>query len=446
MRIAIAALVALAPLGAQTIAIRNATILTVTHGTIKGSILVRDGKIAEVGDKVLVPSGATVIDATGQYVIPGMVDAHTHIAADGGVNEGSISDSSMVDIRDVLNPEDIALYRALAGGETTIHILHGSANAVGGQCVTIKTRWGKDAQGLIFQGAPPGIKFALGENPKRSGNPTARTATGAAPAARYPATRMGVEDTIRQAFTDAKAYQAEWNEYRAKVARGENAIPPRKDLRLEPLVEVLQGTRIVSCHGYRADELLMMLHVAKDFGFKIDMFVHGLEGYKIADEIAAQGATVTTFSDWWIYKVEAADAIPYNAAILAKKGILVSLNSDDAELMRHMNIEAAKIMKYGGLSENDALATVTLNPAKQLRVDKWVGSIDAGKDADLAIYDKYPLSASAKVLKVLIDGTVYFDRDKALADNLKAQQDRQKLIEKEKQNQTRQQPARRPTV
>jgi imidazolonepropionase-like amidohydrolase len=446
MRIAIAALLALAPLGAQTIAIQNATILTVTHGTIKGSILVRDGKIAEVGDKVLVPSGATVIDATGQYVIPGMVDAHTHIAADGGVNEGSISDSSMVDIRDVLNPEDIALYRALAGGETTIHILHGSANAVGGQCVTIKTRWGKDAHGLIFQGAPPGIKFALGENPKRSGNPTGRTATGAAPAARYPATRMGVEDTIRQAFTDAKAYQAEWNEYRAKVARGENAIPPRKDLRLEPLVEVLQGTRIVSCHGYRADELLMMLHVAKDFGFKIDLFVHGLEGYKIADEIAAQGAGVSTFSDWWIYKVEAADAIPYNAAILAKKGIVVSLNSDDAELMRHINIEAAKIMKYGRLSENDALAMVTLNPAKQLRVDKWVGSIDAGKDADLAIYDKYPLSASAKVLKVLIDGTVYFDRDKALADNLKAQQDRQKLIEKEKQNQTRQQPARRPTV
>jgi imidazolonepropionase-like amidohydrolase len=352
----------------------------------------------------------------------------------------------MVDIRDVLNPEDIALYRALAGGETTIHILHGSANAVGGQCVTIKTRWGKDAQGLIFQGAPPGIKFALGENPKRSGNPTGRTATGAAPAARYPATRMGVEDTIRQAFTDAKAYQAEWNEYRAKVARGENAIPPRKDLRLEPLVEVLQGTRIVSCHGYRADELLMMLHVAKDFGFKIDLFVHGLEGYKIADEIAAQGAGVSTFSDWWIYKVEAADAIPYNAAILAKKGIVVSLNSDDSELMRHMNIEAAKLMKYGGLSENDALAMLTLNPAKQLRVDKWVGSIDAGKDADLAIYDKYPLSASAKVLKVLIDGTVYFDRDKALADNLKAQQDRQKLIEKEKQNQTRQQPARRPTV
>ena len=446
MRIAVAALLALAPLGAQTLAIQNATILTVTHGTIKGSILVRDGKIVEFGDKVLIPSGATVIDAAGQYVIPGIVDAHTHIAADGGVNEGSISDSSMVDIKDVLDPEDIALYRALAGGETTIHVLHGSANAVGGQCVTIKARWGKDAQGLMFQGAPPGIKFALGENPKRSGNPTGRTATGGAPTARYPATRMGVEDTIREAFTDAKAYQAEWNEYRAKVARGENPIPPRKDLRLEPLVEVLQGTRIVSCHGYRADELLMMLHVAKDFGFKIDLFVHGLEGYKIADEIAAAGAGVSTFSDWWIYKVEAADAIPYNAAILAKKGISVSLNSDDAELMRHMNVEAAKIMKYGGLSENDALAMVTLNAAKQLRVDKWVGSIDAGKDADLVIYDKYPLSASAKILKVLIDGQVYFDRDKALADNAKAQQERQKLIDKEKQNQQRRPAAGRPTV
>jgi imidazolonepropionase-like amidohydrolase len=440
--------VALAPLGAQTVAIQNATILTVTHGTIKGSILARDGKIVEFGDKVLIPSDAKTIDATGEYVIPGIVDAHTHIAADGGVNEGSISDSSMVDIKDVLDPEDIALYRALAGGETTIHVLHGSANAVGGQCVTIKTRWGKDAEGLIFKGAPPGIKFALGENPKRSGNPTGRTATGAAPAARYPATRMGVEDVIRESFTDAKAYKAEWDEYRAKVARGENPIPPRKDLRLEPLVEVLNGTRIVNCHGYRADELLMMLHVAKDFGFKIDLFVHGLEGYKIADEIAAAGAGVSTFSDWWIYKVEAADAIPYNAAILTKKGITVSLNSDDAELMRHMNIEAGKLMKYGGLSENDALATVTLNAAKQLRVDKWVGSIDQGKDADFVIYDRYPLSASAKVLKVLIDGQVYFDRDKAIADTAAAQQERQKLIDKEKQNQQRQRPQQggRPTV
>lgn len=446
MRIVFAALLALAPLGAQTVAIQNATILTVTKGTIKGSILVRDGKIVEVGDKVLVPQGATVIDATGQYVIPGIVDCHSHIAVDGGVNEGSISDSSMVDIRDVLNPEDIAIYRALAGGVTSAHILHGSANSVGGQTVTVKFRWGKDAQGMIFAGAPPGIKFALGENPKRAGNPSGRTAIGAAPIARFPATRMGVEDTIREAFTDAKAYQAEWSEYRAKVARGEHPIPPRKDLRLEPLVEVLEGKRLVHCHGYRQDELLMMLHVAKDFGFKITAFVHGLEGYKIASEIAAQGAGVTTFSDWWDFKIEVVDAIPYNAAILQKKGVLVSLNSDDAELMRHLNIEAAKLMKYGGLSESDALATVTLNPAKQLGIDKRVGSIEAGKDADLVVYDKYPLSGSAKVLKVLIDGTVYFDRDKALADNAAAQRERQRLIEKEKQNQQRQQPARRPTV
>jgi imidazolonepropionase-like amidohydrolase len=219
-------------------------------------------------------------------------------------------------------------------------------------------------------------------------------------------------------------------------------------LRLDPLVEILEGTRMVHCHGYRADELLMMLHVAQDFGFKITVFVHGLEGYKIAKEIAASGAGVTTFSDWWAYKVEAMDAIPYNAAILQKAGVLVSLNSDDPELMRHLNIEAAKLMKYGGMNESDALATVTINPAKQLRIDKWVGSIEVGKDADLAIYDKYPLSASAKTVKVLIDGTVYFDRDKSLAEAAAKEKERQRLIEKEKQSQqqNRQQPARRPSA
>ncbi len=447
-KIVFAAMIALAPLSAQTVAIRNATILTVTKGTIKGDILIRDGKIAEVGEKVLIPGDAAIIDATGQYVIPGLIDCHSHIAVDGGVNEGSISDSSITNIKDVIDPEDIAIYRALAGGVTTAHILHGSANSVGGQTITLKMRWGKDAQGLIFEGAAPGLKFALGENPKRSGNPTGRTATGAAPAARYPATRMGVEDVIRESFTEAKAYQAEWSEYRAKVARGESPIPPRRDLRLDPLVEILEGTRMVHCHGYRADELLMMLHVSEDFGFKISVFVHGLEGYKIAKEIAARGAGVTTFSDWWAYKVEAMDAIPYNAAILQKAGVLVSLNSDDAELMRHLNIEAAKVMKYGGLSESEALAMVTINPAKQLRIDRRVGSIEAGKDADLAIYDKYPLSASAKTVKVLIDGTVYFDREKALSEAAAKQTERQRLIEKEKQNQqqNRQQPARRPSA
>ena len=445
MRRLIPFLLLLAPLGAQTVLIRNATIMTVTNGTLKGSVLARDGKIAEIGENLITPQGAEVIDATGQYVIPGMIDCHTHIAADGGVNEGSVSDSSMVDVKDVLNPEDVAIYRALAGGLTTIHVLHGSANAVGGQCITIKLRWGTDAQGLIFQGAPPGLKFALGENPKRSGNPTGRTATGALPAARYPSTRMGVEDVVRESFTEAKAYQAQWADYQAKVARGEHPIPPRKDLRLEPLVEVMQGKRIVSWHGYTANELLSALHIADDFGFKINMFVHCLEGYKIAKEIAAHGAGVTTFTDWWAYKIEALDAIPYNAAILAKAGVLVTFNSDDAELMRHMNTEAAKAMKYGGLSENEALSMVTINSAKQLGVDKRVGSIEVGKDADMVIFDKYPLSDYAKVQKVLIDGKVYFDREKALKEQADKQAEKQKMLDKEKQNQQPRRPAAPPT-
>ena len=443
MKILMALALSLAPLGAQTLIIQNATIMTVTKGTLKGSVLVKDGKIAEVGEKILVPTGAAVLDATGQYVIPGIIDSHSHIALGGSVNEGSISDASMVDVRDVIDPEDIGIYRALAGGVTTIHALHGSADSIGGQTITLKMRWGKDAQGLIFEGAPPGLKFALGENPKRAGNPSGRTGMGTAVTARYPATRMGVEDAIRQSFTEAKAYQAEWADYRAKAARGERAIPPRKDLRLEPLVEVLEGKREVHCHGYVAEELLMMLRVADDFGFRVNVFVHGLEAYKIAKEIAERGAGVSTFSDWWAYKMEALDAIPYNAAILQKKGVVVSINSDDAELMRHLNTEAAKIMKYGGVSENDALAMVTINPAKQLQIDKRVGSIEAGKDADLVVYDKDPLSNYAKVQKVLIDGTVYFDRDKEMSGRAAKQAEKQELIEKERQNQ--QQQRQRPT-
>ncbi len=434
-----AALVALAPLCAQTIVIKNATVMTVTKGTFKGTVVVKDGKIAQVGEQVMEPAGATVIDASNEYLIPGIIDCHSHIAVDGSVNEGSVSVSSMVDIRDVLNPEDIAIYRALAGGVTTANILHGSANAIGGCTLPIKLRWGKDAEGLVFQGATPGIKFALGENPKRAGNPQGgRGAAGTTVNARYPATRMGVEDTIREAFNEAKAYKAQWDAYDAKVARGEHPIPPRKDLKLEPLKEVLEGKRYVHAHCYRADEILMLLRVADDYGFKIRTLQHVLEGYKVAKEIAAHGAGASTFSDWWSYKVEAFDAIPYNAALMAKHGIVVSLNSDDAELMRHLNSEAGKAMKYGGVSANDALAMVTLNPAKQLGIDNRVGSIEVGKDADLVIYDKFPLSDFAKVQKVLIDGTVYFDRDKEVSGRAAKQAEKQKLIEMERQSQPRQ--------
>jgi len=430
-------LASVAAFAAAPILIQNATVLTVTKGTFQGSVLIRDGKIAEVGEKVLAPAGATIIDASGKYLMPGIIDCHSHIAAD-SINEGSVSVSSMVGIEDVLNPEDISIYRALAGGVTTANILHGSANSIGGKCTVIKLRWGKDAHDMIFEGAMPGIKFALGENPKRAGNQNpGRVSTNL----RYPATRMGVEDVIREAFTEAKQYQQEWGDYRAKVARGESAIPPRRDLKLEPLVEVLEGKRFVHSHCYRQDEILMLLRVADDFGFKIRTLQHVLEGYKVAKEIAVHGAGASTFSDWWSYKVEAYDAIPYNAAIMMHKGVLVSLNSDSGELMRHLNDEAAKTMKYGGLTEDEALSTITINPAKQLAIDNRVGSIEAGKDADLTLFDKHPLSNYAKVDKVFIDGQEYFDRDRDLAERSKKEADKKALIEKEKQASA---PRRRP--
>jgi imidazolonepropionase-like amidohydrolase len=433
-KLMLTALAALAPLYAQTYVIQNATVMTVSKGTIKnGSIVVKDGKIAEVGEKVTIPPGAKIIDASNQYVIPGIIDCHSHIGGDGGINEGSTSVSSMVDIKDIINPEDISIYRALAGGVTTANILHGSANSIGGKTLPLKMRWGKDAQGLIFEGATPGIKFALGENPKRAGNPTGG-AVNTMPA-RYPATRMGVEDVIREAFNDAKAYKAEWDAYDAAKARGEQVIAPRRDLQLEALKEVLEGKRYVHVHSYRADEILMMIRIADENGFKVRTFQHVLEGYKVAKEIKEHGAGASTFSDWWSYKVEAFDAIPYNAALMTKKGVVVSLNSDDAELMRHLNSEAGKAMKYGGLTEDEALALVTLNPAKQLGIENRVGSIEVGKDADLVIYDKMPLSAYAKVQKVLIDGTVYFDRDNEVSGRAAKEAEKQKLVDKEKQSQ-----------
>jgi imidazolonepropionase-like amidohydrolase len=431
-------LAAVAASAAPPTVVQNATVLTITNGTIRnGSILIRDGKIAEVGDKVEVPAGARIIDAGGQFVMPGIIDCHSHIAVE-SINEGTVSVSSMVAMSDVINPEDISIYRALAGGVTTANILHGSANSIGGKCSVIKMRWGKDANGLMFEGATPGIKFALGENPKRSG----ATPVGLGGHARYPATRMGVEDVIREAFTEAKAYQADWREYNEKVKRGEKAIAPRRDLKLEPLVEVLEGKRFVHAHCYRADEILMLLRVADDFGFKIRTLQHGLEGYKVAKEIAAHGAGASTFSDWWAYKIEAYDAIPFNAAIMMRKGVTVSINSDDAELMRRLNTEAAKTMKYGGLTETEALSLITINPAKQLAIDNRVGSIEPGKDADLTIYDKHPLSNYAKVQKVLIDGELYFDRDRDLTERARREAQKKALLQKEKDEEQRRQRSR----
>jgi imidazolonepropionase-like amidohydrolase len=417
-----------APEAAPIILIQNATILTVSHGTMEhGSILIKDGKIAEVAASIKAPANAQVIDANGQFVMPGIIDCHSHIAVDGSVNEGSISVSSMVNIADVLNSDDIAIFHDLASGVTTANVLHGSANPIGGQTIVIKLRWGQPAAKLPFEGAVPGIKFALGENPKHS-NFGGRGAN-----ARYPATRMGVEETIRTAFTEARDYKSEWDKYNKRVSAGEKKIiPPRRDLRLDPLVEILEGKRYIHAHCYREDEILMLLRVAKEFGFKVRTFQHVLEGYKVADEIAAAGAGASTFSDWWAYKVEAWDAIPYNAAIMTRRGVVVSINSDDSEEATHLNQEAAKTIKYGGLSREEALKLVTLNPAMQLGIDKRVGSIDAGKDADLVIYNHDPLSAYAVVQKTLIDGRVYFDRQRDLDGRAGLEKEKKALLEKEK--------------
>jgi imidazolonepropionase-like amidohydrolase len=411
------------------ILIRNATILTVSHGTIEhGSILIKDGKIAEVAQSINAPKDAQVIDAAGQFIMPGIIDCHSHIAAE-SINEGSVSVSSIVNMAEILNPEDIDIYRDLAGGVTAANILHGSANAIGGQTLVIKLRWGQPAAKLPFEGAVPGIKFALGENPKRSnfslpGQPK-----------RYPATRMGVEETIRGAFSEARDYKKTWDDYNKRAAAGEkNLIPPRRDLRLEPLVEVLEGKRYVHSHCYREDEILMLLRVAKEFGFKVRTFQHVLEGYKVADELAAAGVGASTFSDWWAYKVEAYDAIPYNAALMTRRGVIVSINSDDAEEATHLNQEAAKTMKFGGLSHDEALKMVTLNPAMQLGIDKRVGTIEVGKDADLAIYNHDPLSAYAVVQKTLIDGRVYFDRQRDIAERSEREKEKQALIDKFKKS------------
>jgi imidazolonepropionase-like amidohydrolase len=428
----------------QAIVFQNARIHTVTKGTFTGAIAVQNGLITAVGETVMAPPGARVVNLNGKHVIPGIIDCHTHIALD-SINEGSVSVSSMVDVTEMLNPESRSIYDALAGGVTISNSLHGSANAIGGLNVAFKNRWGKDAAGLIMKEAPPSIKMALGENPKRQGQGGQTQLGQPQQQLRYPGTRMGVEDVIRSAFVEAKAYQAAWKEYEAKRSKGVAAIAPRKDMKLEPLVEVLEGKRLVHAHAYRADEILMILRVSQEFGFKIAALQHVLEGYKVAKEIAEAGAGASTFSDWWGYKMEVVDAIPYNAAILQKKGVLVSLNSDDAsgaELMRRLNTEAAKIVKYGGVTEDEALAMITINAAKQMGIDKYVGSIEAGKQADLTIYDGDPLSIYSKVQQVYIDGQLYFDREQDLAERGKKAALKNGLIEKERADEKRNAPQR----
>jgi imidazolonepropionase-like amidohydrolase len=386
--------------------IRNATILTITNGTIEnGSVLIRGSKIAAVGRDVTAPANARVIDATGKFVMPGIVDTHSHTAVEGSVNEISLPNTGMVRIADALDPTDISAYRQLAGGTTTALVLHGSANAIGGQSQILQWKWGRPMSEWLVAGAPRTIKFALGENPK-----SANFQPPAGQARQYPATRMGVEEVIRRSFVDARDYLATWEEYEAKQKRGESVIPPRRDLLMETMVDILRGNIDVHAHCYRSDEIATLLRVADEMGFKVRELQHVLEGYKVAPEIAAHGAGAGTFIDWWGYKVEAYDATPYNVALMTRNGVLTSVNSDSDELARHLNHDAAKAIKYGGLTEEEALRTCTINPARQLRLDNRIGSIEAGKDADLAIWTAHPLSTYARVETTFIEGEIYFDR------------------------------------
>lgn len=391
----------------ETILIKNATVWTnEKEGVLQNAdVLIKNGKIAAVG-KNLSDAGARVIDGTGKHVSPGIIDEHSHIAA-ASINEGGQSVTAEVRIADNLNPDDINIYRQLSGGVTTSHILHGSANVIGGQTQLIKLRWGANDDDLKFKNWQGQIKFALGENVKRSGSSVGNSSNNN----RYPDTRMGVEQVLVDAFTRAKDYRKEWKEYEANKTK-KGIVAPRRDLELDALVEILENKRFITCHSYVQSEILGSIEVANRMGYHYNTFTHILEGYKVAEQMKAHGANASTFSDWWAYKMEVVDAIPYNAAIMQKVGLNVAINSDDAEMARRLNQEAAKIVKYGGVTEEEALKMVTLNPAKMLHVEDRVGSLKVGKDGDVVLWSDNPLSIYAKPLYTIIDGTIYFDLEK----------------------------------
>ncbi|MEJ2238325.1 MAG: amidohydrolase family protein [Gemmatimonadales bacterium] len=379
------------------------TVWTATGEILEGtSILIRDGVIRAIGTDLNPPNGVTVIDGSGMTAIPGLVDEHTHTAMR-ATNEGTAPVVPEVKVIDALDPEDFTIYQALSGGVTTGRVLHGSANPIGGQSAVIKMRWGMDdSKKLLLQGAPQSVKFALGENVTRKnfgGGPGSQQ--------RFPASRAGVEEIYIEAFTAAQAYKQEWDEYRANPRSFR--VPPRRDLRLEALVEIMEGRIRVVAHSYRSDEIVMLMRVAERFGFKIDVFTHVLEGYKVADEMAAHGAAGGTFSDWWQYKLEAYDAIPYNAAVMAEHGVLTSINSDISWLQSFMVYEFNKPVKYGGVSKEDALRMLTINPARQIMIDDKVGTIEVGKQGDVVLLSGDPFDSFTRVEKTIVDGIVYYD-------------------------------------
>jgi imidazolonepropionase-like amidohydrolase len=403
----------------QNVHIKNATVWTAeADGVLENTdVIVRNGKFDKIGKNLSTPRGFELIDATGMHLTPGLIDEHSHVAIEAGVNEGTDAVTSEVRIGDVINPEDINIYRGLTGGTTTAQLLHGSANPIGGQAQVIQFRWGETSEGLKMQAAPPSIKFALGENVKQANWGDAFTE-------RYPQTRIGVETTIRDAFQAAKEYKARLADYNKLSKRQrEQVAPPRMDYRLQALVEILDKQRFIHTHSYVASEILMLIELADEMGFSITTFTHILEGYKTAKEMAAHGASASTFADWWGFKIEVQDAIPTNACLMAEQGVNVSINSDDAGLQRRLNQEAAKSVMYCGMSEHDALKMVTINPAMQLKIDGVTGSIKAGKQADFVLWSAHPLSVYSQAQQTWIGGTKYFDinTDKALQQQLDAE-------------------------
>jgi imidazolonepropionase-like amidohydrolase len=357
-------------------------------------VVLRDGKIAAVGKGL---TADTTIDCTGMQITPGIIDEHSHIAISRGVNEGTHAVTTEVRIGDVVYPDDVNIYRQLSGGVTSTHLLHGSANPMGGQLQYIKTRWGADAEELKVEGAVPTVKFALGENVKQANWGDRYTV-------RYPQSRMGVEEIMRDAFRTAREYERE-------MRAGDPTKPVRRDLQLDALVEIVSGKRNIHCHSYVQSEILMLMRLAEEFGFRVHTFTHILEGYKVAKEMAKHGARASSFADWWAYKFEVYDAIPESPAIMHEQGVTVSINSDDAEMARRLNQEAAKSIKYGGVSEEDAMKFVTINAAKQMAIDQRLGSIEVGKDADVVVWSGNPLSNMTRVERTFVDGCQYFARD-----------------------------------
>ncbi len=405
---------------AETILVKNTTVWTSEDAGVLQStdVLVENGKIARIGKNLSAPN-ARVIDGTGKHLTPGIIDEHSHIAL-ASVNEGGQSSSAEVRMSDVVNPDDINIYRQLAGGVTMSQLLHGSANSIGGQSAVVKLKWGSNVNEMLVPEAQY-IKFALGENVKQANSPNATV--------RYPQTRMGVEQVFFDHFIRAKEYERAWDAYNSM--KNKIGVPaPRRDIELDAIAEILNGKRHITCHSYVQSEINMLLKVADSLGFKINTFTHILEGYKVADKMKKHGAAGSSFSDWWAYKMEVKDAIPYNAAILAKVGVLTSINSDDAEMARRLNQEAAKAVEYGGIAETEALKMVTINPAKILRLDKRTGSIKVGKDADLVLWNNHPLSIYARPDYTIVEGTVYYSTENDEKRRSEVEKERARLIQK----------------